>query len=343
MHMRSAVLPHLGLLRFQGPDRLTFLQGQISHDTRRLGEGRALLAACANPQGRVLAVLQLLPHESGVIAILPRELVEPMAAHLGRYRLRAKVTIDPVGAELALAGVHEFEALAAAGLAAGGPAAEGAGADARHYHEIDGLGVARVSGDPRRAWVIGPPAELAARGFPDDPARRAEVERDWRLADVRAGLPQVFAATRELFVPQMLNLDLLDGISFTKGCYTGQEIVTRTQHRGRIKRRMLRVALAAGDTTTSPAAGAATLPATPAPGAHLRLADGRVGRIVDAQPGGSGYEALAVVSLDAAEPEVETAPPAAAAGAGAAAGAAATPADDASWRALEVLPLPYAV
>jgi folate-binding protein YgfZ len=72
------------------------------------------------------------------------------------------------------------------------------------------------------------------------------VQSQWQALDIAAGLPQVFPATSGAFVPQMLNLDLLDAISFTKGCYTGQEIVARTQHLGRIKRRLCRYRLPPG-------------------------------------------------------------------------------------------------
>ncbi len=106
--------------------------------------------------------------------------------------------------------------------------------------------------DENRRWIIGRAAE-------DCGTRRMRaakrIEDAWRLADIRAGLPQVYAATSEAFVAQMLNLDLLDGISFTKGCYTGQEIIARTQHLGRIKRRLFRLQLAVRylERRTSPA------------------------------------------------------------------------------------------
>ena len=92
------------------------------------------------------------------------------------------------------------------------------------------------------------------------------MEHAWRLADIRAGLPQIYAATREMFVAQMLNLDLIDGISFTKGCFTGQEIIARTQHLGRIKRRLHRLRLPAG---------------TWAVGQAVHLTDGRSGRLTE--------------------------------------------------------------
>ncbi len=75
---------------------------------------------------------------------------------------------------------------------------------------------------------------LARFSVPADAAR----EHRWHLSQVRAGLPQVYPETHEAFVAQMLNIDLLGGISFEKGCYTGQEIIARTHFRGAVKRRM---------------------------------------------------------------------------------------------------------
>lgn len=104
------------------------------------------------------------------------------------------------------------------------------------------------------------------------------------LAAIRAGLPEVYADTSEQWIPQMLNLDLLGAIGFTKGCYPGQEIVTRTRHLGRVKRRMLRYR---GE-------GAA-----PAPGSALHLAADKVGEVVRSAPSAGGFECLAVVDLGA--------------------------------------------
>jgi folate-binding protein YgfZ len=73
-----------------------------------------------------------------------------------------------------------------------------------------------------------------------------QAHDDWLAADIADGLPQVIAATSEQFIPQMLNLDLVGGVSFTKGCYTGQEIIARTHHLGRVKRRTLRYVLPPG-------------------------------------------------------------------------------------------------
>lgn len=116
----------------------------------------------------------------------------------------------------------------------------------------------------------------------DLPAPHAYREPDWRLAGIRAGLPQVYPQTHEVFVAQMLNLDLLGGVNFEKGCYTGQEIIARTHFRGAIKRRMFHF-----ESDSSP----------PAPGARIAAGDQHAGEVVDAAATSTGCELLAVISL----------------------------------------------
>jgi tRNA-modifying protein YgfZ len=273
----SGRLAHLGVLRFAGPDALSFLQGQISNDTQRLAGNSPMLAAYSSPQGRVLALIYLMPHSGGVIAILPRELVQPTLERMRKFVLRAKVRIEDTQESLLIAGVHGEELLRARGLSAPRTANE--------YTEVDGVGVARVLHDENRFWVIASCEKLAQLGLLDHAERNAE---DWRLADIRAGLPQVYAETSEAFVAQMLNLDVLDGISFTKGCYTGQEIIARTQHRGRIKRRLFRLALPPGAWVA---------------GQQIQLADGRQGRLSEVVARDGRTEALAVLSIDSSANE----------------------------------------
>jgi tRNA-modifying protein YgfZ len=277
---RSGRLPHLGVLRFTGPDAVSFLQGQVSNDTRRLTEGRPLLAAYSSPQGRVLAVMHLLPHSSGIAAILPRELVLPTLEALRRFVLRAKVKIDDASEQLSVSGQHGTSHLRSAGIAAPD--------NGTRYMETEDVGVGAVSRDGDRYWVIGSPEKLAQQGLAGDLLQADQITHDWRLADIRAGLPQIYLATREAFVAQMLNLDLLDGISFSKGCYTGQEIIARTQHLGRIKRRLYRLQLPLGEWSV---------------GQTLRLTDGRTGRLTEVVRNGAGFEALAVLNKESGEGE----------------------------------------
>ena len=135
---RTGRLPHLGLLRFTGADAASFLQGQVSADTRRIAAGAALLCALSGAQGRVLAVMTLVPHASGLLAILPRALLEPIAATLRRFVLRSKVRIEAAPAEL----------LVGAALGDAPPAT----------HDSC---LARLRDPHPRYWVIGAPARSA--------------------------------------------------------------------------------------------------------------------------------------------------------------------------------------
>ena len=270
-------LGYLGILRLTGADVVPFLQGQLTNDMRRLSADQCLLAALCNPQGRILALLRVWQQPSEVLCLLPRELIAPVGEALRKYVLRAKVRIAAAGEELAVAGSMRPEALRDVGLSAPAPG--------HHAHDA-GITRVGIAQDASRHWIIGSESALRERLGPGIDAG-AEFELRWRGADIEAGLPQVYAATREAFIPQMLNLDLLDAISFSKGCYTGQEIVARTQHLGRIKRRLFRVDLAQ---------------AGPEIGAVLKLPDGRSGRIAESASIADRHLALAVMNL---EPAVE--------------------------------------
>src|SRR3984885_8516086 len=281
----SGRLSFMGALRFSGADAVSFLQGQVSNDTQRLTDHTPVLAAYSTAQGRVLALIYLLPHSSGVVAILPREILVPTMERMRKFILRAKVRIEDA-ADLVVAGqlggtTPQPRATPQPGAAPqAGAISQGGSKVVSRYVERDGIGIAPVGHDAGRYWVIGPPEKIAA---PLDAAAAKHIEEQWRLADIRAGLPQVYAATSEAFVAQMLNLDLLDGISFTKGCYTGQEIIARTQHLGRIKRRLFRLQLPSGTWEI---------------GQALRLADGRQGRLTEVALCNGRIEALAVLSVE---------------------------------------------
>ncbi len=271
-------------IRVQGRDARSFLQGQLTQDLRALTADSALRAALCSVQGRVIACAWLLETapaavEPGVWMVLPGELAEPAAAVLRRYVLRAKLRIStadehaPVRAWLA-----DDPAMLDALLARDASAPS----ELAVRHRADATW---MRAGPRRALSIAAGAPPHEAAVPPAPAGlRIADGPSFELAAIRDGEPVVVAATREHWVPQMLNLDLIGGISFAKGCYTGQEIVTRTQHRGQIKRRMLRY-LARG---TAP----------PAPGDAVLSATGKAGEVVRAAADGSDAELLAVVSLD---------------------------------------------
>jgi folate-binding protein YgfZ len=249
-------LDHLTILDARGADVRTFLQGQVSHDMTLLAGRGSLLAALNNPQGRVIAVLRLLHVASDhVLIVLPADLAEMVRQLLAKYVLRAKVTIAEPGGTWRVYGIT-------------GPDA-GMAASTRLHMPMDAT--------DWRQLIVAPRGEPLPEGHPADAA-------SWRLADIEAGLPEVLVATSGNFVAQMLNLDLVDAISLTKGCYTGQEVVARAHYRGQVKRRAQRFYTESTAVLT--------------PGERVRLSDGRNAQILMAAPAeGGGQQFLAVTQL----------------------------------------------
>jgi hypothetical protein len=187
-----------------------------------------LRAGLHSPQGRTLAVLGLCAlGPDQVLAVLPRELVGVTRATLQRYVLRSKVTLS-----------DESDAYRVYGLT----------------RSMRAEGILSVHYEGTRQLLV-----LSAAQTP--PPGEALSYEAWHAADVAAGLPQIYTATSGQFVAQMLNLDCIGAISFTKGCYTGQEVIARAHYRGRVKRRMQRfisrgpLQLSAGDSGELSGAG----------------------------------------------------------------------------------------
>ena len=264
----------LGVLRIAGDDARAFLQGQLSNDVRQLTRENSQLAALNTPQGRVVALLRLIERADGIHALLPASMIPTVIERLRKYVLRSKVTLAP--AELA---VQPILGGIGAEPARSPPAGTTQGTAA--HREAEGVSVLRVGGSSTRALLVGP-----REGIDTLMAREQLAAADWnfwRLAQIAAGEPQVYPATAEHFVAQMLNLDLIGGLSFNKGCYTGQEIIVRTQHLGRIKRRMVRARYAG---------------APASPGDKLFEGEATAGEIVDAASRAGGTtEVLAVIQL----------------------------------------------
>jgi tRNA-modifying protein YgfZ len=235
----------LGVLAFRGPDAARFLQGQVSAEVEKLAVGASTLAGLHNPQGRVIALLAVARAASDeLFAILPAELTATVALRLRKYVLRSKLEIVEVGNAVRVIGAAS---------------------------EVPGFTSAAWG---TRRMLLVPEPRVGEFTCTDSAAAR------WQLADVAEGLPQVYAATSETFVAQMLNLDLLGAIAFDKGCYTGQEVIARSHYRGRVKRRLQRWF----------SAGSAPLRA----GDAARSADGRALSIVRAASVANGQELLAV-------------------------------------------------
>jgi tRNA-modifying protein YgfZ len=279
-------LRHLALIAVDGDDAEEFLQGQLTSDLRDLTETRAQPSAWCSPKGRVLTCFLVFRHHGRLLLQLPQSTLEQTLKRMRMFVLRARVTLEDAGAAWMCMGVV-------------GSAAESCLKDAfgdlpEHtdaLRSVDGVTVIHLRGRRPRYEIIGEPGAVARLW---NTCRRVAVAAGadaWGLLDIEAGVADIGPATSDAFVPQMINLDRIGAVSFTKGCYVGQEIVARTQHLGRIKRRMYRAhwngasCIGPGDTLEGSAA--------PAP---FRA------KVVNAKavPTG-GFDLLAVIPIDVAD------------------------------------------
>ncbi len=217
-----------GLLHAGGRDTRSFLQGQLTQDMN-LPPGQARLAGYCSPKGRLLASFVTWGDgEQDLWLACSADLLAPTLKRLSMFVMRAQCKLRDVSGERPLWGL----AGSAGAQALGEQAAAPVWAQAR-VGEADVLRLpdALVAGQavPRWLWAGEPPPGVV--GLP------GLDEATWRWLEAASGVPRITAATVEQFVPQMVNLELVDGVNFKKGCYPGQEVVARSQYRGSIKRR----------------------------------------------------------------------------------------------------------
>jgi hypothetical protein len=216
LKMERARLTRYGLLSVTGDDAREFLHAQLTQDIQKLPPDRAAFAGWCSAKGRLLASLLVVPAQEGFLLQLARDLAPAVAKRLSMFVLRSKVKIADVSEAWRQMGVwgEHFPG-------------------ERFCIETEG-NLIEVKVDERRALLLGLDVEMRH-------LEAARAEEDWVLEEIRAGRPFISAATQDQFVPQMVNLEILGGVDFQKGCYPGQEIVARAQYRGQVKRRMVRL------------------------------------------------------------------------------------------------------
>ncbi|WP_215777298.1 folate-binding protein YgfZ [Paludibacterium sp. B53371] len=267
-------LSQFRLLRVTGEEAGSFLQGQLSNDVRLLNGSNAQYTGYSSAKGRLLASFLLWQFGEDYYLLVASDLAETIARRLAMFILRSKVKLT-ICDDWVLSGLN--------------------GADAESWLSQQGHVIpesplqltAAVPGTMllrlrHGALLLLSPAQggvvLPQAGLPVEP----EV---WSLLDIAAGVPWISLAVQDEFVGQMVNLDLIDAISFTKGCYPGQEIIARTRYLGKIKRRMLKI----------------RLPGEAVSGAPLycqSMGDQSVGTIVNVAREQPGFSlALAVIQL----------------------------------------------
>ena len=292
---RSCVMSDLsgyGLIEASGADAESFLHAQLSSDVRALGPERCQLATYNSPKGRVLATLLLWRSGDGFLLQVPAAVAASLAKRLSLFILRSKVRLTPAGDRLirfGLTGAKAGEVLRQAGLAA--PTADfGLVNRTAGANPMQPGALLRLPGERYELVADGADQAIALWRRLCEAGAAADGEAAWQWRAIRSGIADIVPETQDQFVPQMLNYDLLGGVSFTKGCYPGQEIVARTQYRGGIKRRTWLLHTDAED------------PPVPAQPIHASGAAQAVGTVLcaAAAPDG-GYDALACMHTELAE------------------------------------------
>ena len=279
-----APLPDFGLIRASGEDAAPFLHNLLTNDVKSLGPDAVRCAGLCTAKGRLIASFHLWhDRNDDLLLMLSADILPSILKKLSMYVLRSKVKLTNATDERVLIGLA-------------GPAAEtlvqDLGAAIPFPMQVVPCDNGQIVRLDERRFVLAlvPEAarpvweKLAAKAHPAGTAA-------WRWLEIAAGQPRIVTATQEAFVPQMANLEApaVGGVSFTKGCYPGQEIVARAQYLGKVKRRMYR----------------AKVDAPPAPGTHVyapETGDQHCGGIVTVAPSpDGGYECLVVVQESCAD------------------------------------------
>jgi hypothetical protein len=226
------------LFRVSGPDAVAFLQSQLTNDIYTLSASDSQLSAWCDPKGRVQVIFRVMLERDDVLLLAPTDVVLRVLPRLKMFVLRRKVTIeqDLSYSVQAVGGDDAHATFAACAIAA------------PDRNTITRTGNLSVVGTLAGALIFGPRDDASALQT-QLVAAGAEhgLESTWHDACLAVGLPSIEPATQGEYIPHMLNLDRLDGISFDKGCYPGQEIVARTHYLGRIKRRTYTLQLESGE------------------------------------------------------------------------------------------------
>ncbi len=265
-HLKLDPLGSWSAIRVSGDDRVSFLQGQLTRDIRKVTPQAPALTGWANNKGRLLCTGWVINWANALWLLLPAERCAAVAQRLRMFILRSAVEISTPDTPVWLAENTQVNT-------------NDSSVSLCFYDDYSYVFFPLGSDAP--GLLLGQRPES---GQPDTTGDASGTECRWRATLIRAGVPTIYDATTEYYVPQMVNLDLLNGISFDKGCYVGQEIVARTHNLGRIKRRMFAFSCRTGSAAHA--------------GSEIYAGEDLAGTVVDGLAQGDSEYLLAVVKLD---------------------------------------------
>lgn len=224
-------LTHFGVLKVAGEDSQDFLQNLLTNDVASLTTNNSQLSGFCNAKGRLFAIFLLIRRKDYYQIILPKSMCELLQQRLTMYVLRSNVTITDQTNDVVLLGLTQASEDQIEFLDLSKDIYQG------HVHS-DNLSIKLPSETDR--WLFIVPKDQAEQLCQtlDEQQWQLAPENVWDLIDIEAGLPMIFPESKEKFTPQQVNLDLVNGVSFKKGCYPGQEVVARLHYLGKPSRRM---------------------------------------------------------------------------------------------------------
>ena len=282
-----APLDDYAVIRVTGEDNADFLQNQFSNDVRQVSDSQSQLNAYCSPKGRVLSLFRLIKQEQAYFLLLPQQRLQPTLSRLKMFVLRSKVQLEDVSDTMGALGIAgENARVVAESILPAVPE------DVDGCHFDGGVSVIKMPGPANRYLIFAGFDKLKDLWVKSQAHAAPAASPSWNYWNIQYGIPEVLEATSDEFVPQMLNLHSLNGVSFKKGCYPGQEVVARMHYLGKQKRRMY---LAHVETGSPPQPGENVYNESNAAGQS-------VGKIVTttASPQG-GYDALVVMQIASVE------------------------------------------
>jgi len=224
-----AAVPTLSILKITGADVAHFLQGQLTCNINDLSDSNSFFAAFCNAKGRTISTLLIVKNLDSYLLLIPLELIDVVSKKLQMYILRSDVQIQNVTNELCLLGITTTNNE----LLPNPPKIDFA---TNNSSEI----VIKLPSNDLRYLIISSAKQaiILWTQLTQDKNVKAASSTSWNYQDISAGIAWLSLATTEEYIPQMLNIDKLGGISFNKGCYTGQEIIARTHYLGKTKREL---------------------------------------------------------------------------------------------------------
>ena len=280
-------LSPFSVLVIAGDDAASFMQGQFTNDVTAVNEENSQLSAICNNKGRMIANFRLFKHQQNYFLSLKSDLVEQSIKHLQNYILRAHVAIQDVSEQLihiGISGEHATNLLL--------PFIKNINSEIDSITHNDNyivICVASLHSSEKPRYEIFCSVEHAIALW-EKVSEQAEVvnSASWDYLNIQAGIPFIDANTSEEFVPQMANMELINGVSFTKGCFTGQEIVARMHYLGKLKKRCYKINI---NTDNKPETGDKLF-------AENARAGQNTGAIISVEKNPeSGYDALAVIQI----------------------------------------------